>query len=245
MDFIEESTDFTTYEGCLAAVQHHGFALQFVPEPMKTPELCLTAVQQRGYALRYLSVDKRTPELCLAAVKKHGLALQYVPEQHLTTNEIILTAIKNWGYALAIVPDHVKTYEMCLLAVTNEGFAIQFVPGHLRSDELIDAALLERPYLLDIPDFAEYLIKNGINISIKIHNQEPKQMPEKAYDTLEMGYDEYSAIVDGELMVDFHNEFNYGRFYRKKTFEKFVLPSKLNPATRETITEYTIYQAKV
>ena len=70
-------------------------------------------------------------------------------------------------------------------------------------------------------------------------------MPEKAYDTLEMGYDEDSAIQDGELMVVFHNEFKYGRFYRKKTFEKFVLESKKNPTTRETITEYTIYQAIV
>jgi hypothetical protein len=68
-------------------------------------------------------------------------------------------------------------------------------------------------------------------------------MPDKAYDTLEMGYDEDSAIKDGELMVDFHNEFTYGRFYRKPTFEKFILPSKLNPATREAIIEYTIYQA--
>lgn len=239
MDFITECTDFSTYERCLAAVKHHGFALQFVPEPMMTPEIILAAVQQNGYALRYVPEDKRTLELCFVAVKKHGLSLEYVPE-HMKTNEIILTAIKNWGYALAIVPDHVKTYEMCLLAVTNEGFAIQFVPGHLRSDELIDAALLESPYLLDIPRIAEYLIK----MPIKIHH-EPKKMPEKAYDTLEMGYDEDSAIQDGELMVDFHKEFTYGRYYRKATFEKFVLPSKKNPTTREAITEYTIYQASV
>jgi hypothetical protein len=70
-------------------------------------------------------------------------------------------------------------------------------------------------------------------------------MPEKAYDTLEMGYDHYTSIKDGELMVDFHNEFEYGRFYRKATFEKFILPSKKNPATREAIVEYTIYQAVV
>jgi hypothetical protein len=239
MDFITECTDFTTNEGCLAAVKHHGCALQFVPEPMKTPEIILAAIQQHGYALGYLPYDKRTPELCLTAVKNHGLSLSYVPE-HLTTNEIILAAIQNRGYALAIVPDHVKTYETCLLAVTNCGLAIQFVPGHLRSDELIDAALLESPYLLDVPYLAEYLIK----MPIKIHH-EPKQMPDKAYDTLEMGYDEDSAIKDGELMVDFHKEFDYGRYYRKATFEKFVLPSKLNPTTREAITEYTIYQAKV
>ena len=58
-------------------------------------------------------------------------------------------------------------------------------------------------------------------------------------------YDEYTAIQNGELMVDFHDEFKFGRFYRKKTFEDMVLPSKKNPTTREAITEYTIYQAKV
>ena len=31
--------DLTTTEGCLAAVQENGHALQFVPESFKTPEL--------------------------------------------------------------------------------------------------------------------------------------------------------------------------------------------------------------
>ena len=70
-------------------------------------------------------------------------------------------------------------------------------------------------------------------------------MPDKAYDTLQMGYDEETAIQDGELMVDFHNEFDYGRLYRKATFEKFILPRKKNLYTDVAIREYTIYQAKV
>jgi hypothetical protein len=73
----------------------------------------------------------------------------------------------------------------------------------------------------------------------------PKNMPENAYDTLQMGYDEETAIQDGELMVDFHDEFQYGRFYRKKTFETLVLPNKKNGYTGATITEYTVYQAIV
>ena len=89
----------------------------------------------------------------------------------------------------------------------------------------------------------KYYIKNKKTTTI--HHGTPKQMPEKAYDTLQMGYDEENAIQDGELMVDFHNEFKFGRFYRKKTFEDMVLESKKNPTTREAITEYTIYQAKV
>ena len=209
MDFITECTDFTTNEGCLAAVQHHGFALQFVPEPMKTPEIILAAIQQHGYALRYLPYDKRTPELCLLAVKNHGLSLEYVPE-------------------------HIKTPEICLAAVQQNGYALKYVPEHLQSGEIIQAAITQNPKAFR---FAKK--------TITIHHGTPKQMPEKAYDTLEMGYDEETAIQDGELMVDFHYEFEHGRFYRKKTFEDIVLPSKKNPTTRNLITEYTIYQAIV
>ena len=60
-----------------------------------------------------------------------------------------------------------------------------------------------------------------------------------------MGYDEETAIQDGELMVDFHDEFKFGRFYRKKTFDEMVLPRKKNGYTGVAISEYTIYQAKV
>lgn len=34
------------WDFCLAAVQLHDWALEFVPEVLKTPELCLAAVQQ-------------------------------------------------------------------------------------------------------------------------------------------------------------------------------------------------------
>ena len=86
---------------------------------------------------------------------------------------------------------------------------------------------------------------NDVSKNMTIHHAEAKQMPDKAYDTLQMGYDEDTAIQDGELMVDFHNEFENGRFYRKKTFDELLLHSKNNPLTRERIKKYTIYQAIV
>jgi hypothetical protein len=46
-------------------------------------------------------------------------------------------------------------------------------------------------------------------------------------------------------MVDFHDEFKFGRFYRKATFEKFVLPPKKNPFTGAPIGQYTVYRAAV
>lgn len=74
---------------------------------------------------------------------------------------------------------------------------------------------------------------------------EPKQMPLNAYDVLQMGYDDDSAIKDGEFMVDFHDEFTYGRYYRKTTFDKIFPRKRNNPYTNAVISEYTVYQAKV
>ena len=133
---------------------------------------------------------------------------------------------------ISYVPDDMKTYELCLATVQSNGWVLQYISEDLQSVQIIQAAITQNP--------EEFIKKN-----IKIIHGTPKQMPEKAYDMLEMGYGEETAIQDGELMVDFHNEFTYGRYYRKATFEKFVLPSKKNPTTRETITEYTIYQAIV
>ena len=201
--------DFSTYEGCLAAVQQDGMAIQYVPKPMRTLELCLSAVQRDGCTILYVPDEKRT-------------------------HEIILASLQSYSYAPLFVPPHMRTPEICLAAVQKCGYMLNYVPEHFQSDEIIQAAITQDP------NAVEYIKKKNT-----IVHAEQKKMPEKAYDTLEMGYDEDSAIVDGELMVDFHNEFEYGRYYRKATFEKFVLPSKLNPTTREAITEYTIYQAKV
>ena len=145
-----------------------------------------------------------------------------------------IAAIKSDGYALQFVQVEKNTSEICLAAVQDKGDALQFVPEHLQSDEIIQAALLQNP------EAVKY-----INKKITILHGTPKQMADKAYDTLQMGYDEETAIQDGELMVDFHNEFDYGRFYRKKTFDDMVLPRKKNVYTGVVIREYTIYQAIV
>jgi hypothetical protein len=230
---VSKMADYSTPEGCLAAVQQYGTALLFVPDDKKTPEICLVAVQQHGTALEFVPDDKKTHEICLAAVQQYGCALTYVPYEK-KTHEICLVAVQQRGYAILFVPDDKKTPEIFLAAVQQNGYVLMYVPAELQSDEIIQAALLQNP------EAVIYIKK-----TIKIHHGAPKQMPEKAYDTLEMGYDEETAIQDGELMVDFHDEFTYGRYYRKATFEKFVLPSKKNPLTSEAITEYTIYQAKV
>jgi hypothetical protein len=203
--------DYSTYEGCLAAVQKNGATIQSVPEHLKTYEICLAAVHQAGWVILDVPHHMKTFELCLAAVQQDGWWIQ-------------------------LVPDHMNTHELRFAAVQRNGYALRHIPKHQQTDEIIQAALLQNP------DAVKFIKKT---ITITILHGTPKQMPPKAYDTLEMGYDEESAIQDGELMVDFHDEFDYGRFYRKATFEKFILPRKKNGYTGVAITEYTIYQAKV
>ena len=173
--------------------------------------------------------------MCMAAVQQHGWALGFVPHL-MKTAELCRLAFENDAFALHAVPEHLKTYEMCRIAVERYEEALLYVPEEFQTDTLISIALAFYPA-------AERFIKK--NISVPVIHGSPKQMPEKAYDLLEMGYDDQSAIQDGELMVDFHDEFKYGRFYRKKTFEDLVLESKKNPTTRLHIREYTIYQAIV
>jgi len=171
------------------------------------------------------------------------MAILYIPEDK-KSPEVFSLAVKSCGMSFQLVPEAMRTSEMCMDAIMKYNFMVKFIPQHLLTDEMI-TAVISNSYVV-----GKFINKTRMELyyaanKIKIHHDTPKQMPDKAYDTLEMGYDEETAIQDGELMVDFHKEFEYGRYYRKATFEKFVLHSKLNPTTRERIKEYTIYQAKV
>jgi hypothetical protein len=154
----------------------------------------------------------------------------YVPEdmKHL---ELCFVSIQCNGSSLKYVPNSMKTYDMCLIAVKNNGTMLKYVPHDYHSNEMIQAAILQNPHAL-------HYIKN-------IKNTNVREMPKNAYNTLDLCYDDDSAIVHGELMVDFHKEFEYGRYYRKTTFDALIMPSKINPITRELIKDYTIYQAGV
>jgi len=69
------------------AVNQNGFALEYVPQAMRTPDLCLQAVNQNGWALLYVPETIKTPQLCLQAINQNGLALKYVPETVRTLDE--------------------------------------------------------------------------------------------------------------------------------------------------------------
>ncbi len=67
----------------LAAVNQDGYALQHVPNKLRTPEICMAAVNQDGYALQYVPNELRTPEICMAAVAKSKDAIKFINDEQL------------------------------------------------------------------------------------------------------------------------------------------------------------------
>jgi len=61
-------------------ITQNGWALEDVPQELRTPDLCKIAVAQYGYALKYVPQDLRTKDLCTIAVAQYGWALQWVPK---------------------------------------------------------------------------------------------------------------------------------------------------------------------
>lgn len=54
----------------MKAVKQIGWALQYVPEDLQTPELCLAAVKNDGFSLMLVPHEKRSLELCKAGVER-------------------------------------------------------------------------------------------------------------------------------------------------------------------------------
>ena len=84
-----------------------GFAVQHLPNELKTEALCLAAVQQDGRTLAYVPDALKTETLCLAAVQQDGYTLQYVPDAQ-KTEALCLAAAQQDGGALAYVPDALR-----------------------------------------------------------------------------------------------------------------------------------------
>jgi hypothetical protein len=70
------------------------------------PEICLAAVQRHGNALQY--VYDQTPGLCLAAVQQDGYALQYVEER--IFNELNMIDIKGKKVSIETIEMALKEY---------------------------------------------------------------------------------------------------------------------------------------
>ena len=101
----------TKYRKHLINVRQHRWALYHVPNELRTPEICLAAVQHYGYELLYVPNEPNnrimTPELCLVAVRHDAWALYFVPNE-LRTLEICVAAVQHNRVALQYVPTNMQ-----------------------------------------------------------------------------------------------------------------------------------------
>jgi hypothetical protein len=134
-----------TAEMCLAAVKEEAGSLPYVPENLKTAEICLVAVKKDGYAIQYVPPNLMTAEMCLERVKKDGKALEDVPEK-LRTAQVCLAAVKQTGWAMEHVPENLKTLEFCLKAVKQNGAALAHVPENYKTAEMCFEAVKQNGY---------------------------------------------------------------------------------------------------
>ena len=102
-------------DDALAALETEGFALEYVPEPLRTAEVCLAAVKQDGFALECVPEPLLTAEICLAALKQVPGGVQYLPD-HLLTAELCQVAVQESAASLEYIPPLKRTAEVCQAA---------------------------------------------------------------------------------------------------------------------------------
>uniref|UniRef100_A0A6C0BMM0 DUF4116 domain-containing protein n=1 Tax=viral metagenome TaxID=1070528 RepID=A0A6C0BMM0_9ZZZZ len=112
-------------EVCIAAVNSRSYALQYVCEAMRTPELVVQTFMKDGMSLAYLSHSEQRNlgvTVCIQAVEKNGLAIKYLCDD-LKTKEVCLAAIKEDPYALRYISTAKQLElgkELCLEAIRRD-----------------------------------------------------------------------------------------------------------------------------
>ena len=103
-----------TEDLCLAAVKETCWALEFVPDELKTKAVCLAAVNDK------------------TAKKEHFNVLRFVPEE-MMTEALCIAAIRKNGLSLSSVPYEMRTVAVCLAAVDEDlEENIIFIPRELQ-----------------------------------------------------------------------------------------------------------------
>jgi hypothetical protein len=102
-------------------------------------KVCEIACKQDGWAFEFVPIKLRTPDLCKIACSRRGRALEFVPD-NLKTPELCEIACSTNGWALEFVPDNLKTPELCEIACSTNGWALDFVPPELKTPELCKIA---------------------------------------------------------------------------------------------------------
>lgn len=100
------------------------FALSYIPEAERTPDLCMKAYERTPYALKYFPQDQITEAICDDAVKRDGDFLAFIPNQY-KTQDRCLEAIRTAGYeVLDHVPAEFKSGEEFMLeAITRDEYS--------------------------------------------------------------------------------------------------------------------------
>jgi hypothetical protein len=78
--------ELRTVELCIAAVKHFSFAMQYVPEAAKTPELCRAAAKHGldHWVLKYIPAAIKTPEFYEGSLDKYRGLSETLPEEILS-----------------------------------------------------------------------------------------------------------------------------------------------------------------
>lgn len=117
-----------TLSQCEYAVRRNGWSLEYVPLPMRTPEICMLAVCNSHYGMRFVPTHLQSTvvpvaewrgigsqhSIAMAAVLINGMALQHVAVQ---TPDLCWAALHSMAESLQYVRE--QTPEMCAYAVSR------------------------------------------------------------------------------------------------------------------------------
>jgi hypothetical protein len=162
---IDWFCDFSTQEGCLAALGVCYRLFKYIPEKSKTEEVCLAAVREISWNFKYIPEALLTEQFCIALVKANVSSFKYIPDRLKTpelcliavslhhgsvlgkipmdrrTEEICRAAVTSCGANLADVPKGLITAELCRIALANHGNAIHWVPAQFINEDLCRIAV--------------------------------------------------------------------------------------------------------
>ena len=113
-------------DAAMVAVERNGYALQYVPDELKSEAMCAKAVERDGDALQYIPDELKSEAVCAKAVESNGDALQYVPDE-LKSEAVCAKAVESNGDALQYIPDELKSEAVCAKAVERNGYALRYV----------------------------------------------------------------------------------------------------------------------
>ncbi len=130
--------DFKTEGEAFAFVSRNGWALELVPETLRTKPVCLVACRNYAWALKHKPEDAKTEDACIVASTLDCRVLR-LPPARFKKPRACLEAAKADGFALEYIPMARRTAEVCMAAVRHPQSAcavLESVPSTMRTSEL-------------------------------------------------------------------------------------------------------------